>query len=62
MARNIILEAAAEIAGKDFNDYRDQSGNFIIEVLRWGKRWWSLTSGVGLGVLIACSKELAVRM
>lgn len=62
VARNIILEAAAEIAGKDFNDYRDQRGNFITEVLRWGKRWWSLASGVGLGVLIACSEELAVRM
>lgn len=62
VARNIILDAAAEIAGKDFKDYRDQSGNFITEVLRWGKRWWSLASGVGLGVLIACSEELAVRM
>lgn len=62
VARNIILGAAAEIAGEDFSDYRDQSGNSITEVLRWGKRWWSLASGVGLGVLITCSEELAVRM
>ena len=62
-AKDMILEASLGVPTQGLSQSEvDLHRASLANVFRWGKRWWTLASSIGLGVLIGCSDELASRM
>lgn len=63
MANDKILAALHGIKIQSFSKENLDSGRAKLnEFHRWGKRWWTLASGIGLGVLLVPSEQLAMVM
>lgn len=63
MANDKILAALHGIKIQSLSKEKIDFGRAKLnEFRRWGKRWWTLASGAGLGVLLVPSEQLAMVM
>ena len=44
------------------NSFRKADHDFLSDQCRWGERWWTVATCMGLGVILLASEDLANQM